>query len=207
MAFGLQASRRHSHPRPCCPPLRSCVSRCTRVSHTWCCWRRLAGATTYWSSSGGQLGSSTSVAPPSFGCLGGYQALRHPRVRIVQAPSGTAVMCHPQVHTTRWHTASSFHVNTRQIQKKITLGPPAHGRPLWCPGGALRRRGRMYGAPRPDLGATRRDSCGDFWGLELTRFVCAQPSVWAAPWTSGWLEMDSRHPSQLFRRTAPGGLA
>ena len=129
MAFGLQASRRHSHPRPCCPPLRSCVSRCTRVSHTWCCWRRLAGATTYWSSSGGQLGSSTSMAPPSFGCMGGYQAHRHPRVRIVQAPSGTEVMCHPQVHTTRWHTASSFHVNThtRPIQFcLLQTAPTAH---------------------------------------------------------------------------------
>ena len=95
---------------------RSCVSRCTRVSHTRCCWWRLAGATTYWSSSGGQLGSSVSMAPRSFGCLGGYQAHRHPRVRIVQAPPGTGGVCNPQVHTARWHTASSFHVNTMPIQ-------------------------------------------------------------------------------------------
>ena len=107
---------------------RGSYLRCTRVSHAWCCWRRLAGATTYWSSSGGQLGSSTNMAPPSFGCMGGYQAHRHPRVRIVQAPPGTEVVCHPQVHTARWHTASPFHVstNTRRIQFNSThAGHPA----------------------------------------------------------------------------------
>ena len=73
------------------------VLRCARVSPAAlvCLIRGVAGGASQERRLIGVLrvaslaGPSTSMAPPSFGCLGGYQAHRHPRVRIVQAPSGT----------------------------------------------------------------------------------------------------------------------